>query len=455
MLYYSLLGLMVLVLVILVYSYLYYRNFIFHIDYKAEEFVLQKGVFSTENVALPFDKIQQVYLKRSLLQRIIGVYSVVVDTAGSKEDEVQIDAVSEADANQLSAILIKAKKEGVSVTEEASYEVQQESDELWIHELDIPTLLKIGISTNYARGLAIVFAFFTTIYNELNSLFRDRTEELDSYYQEIQIPESSVTLFLIILVILLLVSIVITVLEVFIKYFGLKLTQTPRSLELEMGLKTNTKVSLQPRRVQLMQVVTNPVQKRFNLYEARIALASSENALQKKKTKIPGLNELTVEKVKQFLFGSGSSSFESIFRPHRFMLLRRFMRIFIPVLISIIIPVLWEEVSFLIWLIFAVVISGIGTLYQFYLHRSLRLIFTDEFLLKKSGVWNKTVSIFEIYKIQGISVKQPIWYRRRNIVNLYFHSAGGDISFRGVDKDVVPFINYILYKAEISKKNWM
>jgi putative membrane protein len=106
-----------------------------------------------------------------------------------------------------------------------------------------------------------------------------------------------------------------------------------------MGLKTNTRVSLQPRRVQLMQVVTNPVQKAFNLYEARIALASSENVLQKKKIKIPGLGKDTLSKVKTFLYGEMESSFEQIIRPHRLMLLRRIFIVFIPLTISFLI--LW------------------------------------------------------------------------------------------------------------------
>src|SRR5690606_21016987 len=140
-----------------------------------------------------------------------------------------------------------------------------------------------------------------------------------TYYEAVPEIENSVGFFVILLILLLLVSIVITMIEVYVKYFGLKLTQTRDNLELEMGLKTNTKVSLQPRRVQLMQIVTNPVQQWMNLYEARIALASSENALQKKKIKIPGLGTEELLKVQSFLYGNIGGSFREVFRPHRIM----------------------------------------------------------------------------------------------------------------------------------------
>jgi putative membrane protein len=246
---------------------MYYRRFLFHIDYSKEEFVLQKGVFSTEDIAISFDKIQQVYLKRSLVQRLINVYSVIIETAGSKEDEVSIKAVSREDARLLTDILMKAKKEAVEIADEPGDEVRPEvakpQTKLWTHKLDVLTLLKIGISSNYGRGFALVLAFFATIYNELNSFFRDYEEEFSEYYEQVPDFTQSLSLMVILFMFLLIISILITVLEVFIKYFGLKLVQTRESLDLEMGLKTNTRVSLQPRRVQLMQVVTNPVQKGF------------------------------------------------------------------------------------------------------------------------------------------------------------------------------------------------
>ena len=90
----------------LIYSFFYYKKFKFHIDYEQKEFVLQKGVFSTEFINIPFDKIQQVYFKRSIVQRIINVYEVAIDTAGSSQKEVTIKALSKEKADALRSILM-------------------------------------------------------------------------------------------------------------------------------------------------------------------------------------------------------------------------------------------------------------------------------------------------------------------------------------------------------------
>jgi putative membrane protein len=456
---YVILGLVALAFVTLGYSWFYYRRFLFHIDYTREEFVLQKGVFSTEDIAISFDKIQQVYLKRSLVQRVINVYSVVIETAGSKEDEVSIKAVSRENARLLTDILMKAKKEAEETADEPDEEERPEiakpQAKLWTHKLDVLTLLKIGISSNYGRGFALVLAFFATIYNELNSFFRDYEEEFSEYYEQVPDFTQSVSLMIILFVILLIISILITVLEVFLKYFGLKLVQTRESLDLEMGLKTNTRVSLQPRRVQLMQVVTNPVQKAFNLYESRIALASSENVLQKKKIKIPGLGKDTVSKVKTFLYGEMESSFEQIIRPHRLMLLRRIFIVFIPLAISYLILWWYPYTTGQFWALMAALYLILALPYQFLRFKSLKLIFTDDFLIKKQGVWTSREEVFEAFKMQAVTVKQPFWYKRRNLYNLVFHTAGGDVTFKAVNREVLPYINYLLYKVESSGRKWM
>ncbi len=452
-LFYVLLGIIVLAAVALGYSILYYRNFLFHIDYQKEEFVLQKGVISTQNITIPFDKIQQVYFKRSILERIINTYRVVIDTAGSKEDEVSITAITKEDADLLASILTRVKQEKTALEPE---EKEVPPTRLWTHKLNVLTLFKIGISTNYLRGLGLVAAFFATIYNEFYRFFQDDYgEEFGEYYDMIPSASATVGFFIALFFFLLFVSIVITILEVFIKYYGLTLTQTSENLELEMGLKTNTKVALQPRRVQLVQTITNPVQKYFNLYETRIALASSEDIIGKKKIKIPGLGREEVLKVKDFLYGEQQPDLQGKFKSHMLILFRRFFISLTPVVISYLI-LLWQPyLELYIYYTLVIVYLVIAIIYQILKYRSLKLVITSNFLKKYQGVWNKSEEQVEIFKMQALTVKQPLWYKKRGLYNLEFHTAGGDISFKAVNNKIFPWLNYILYKIESSSKRWM
>lgn len=457
---YAAISLVLLGILSLIYSYFYYLKFIFYIDYDREEFVLQKGIFSTENIAVPFDRIQQVYFKRSILQRIIKIYSLVIDTAGSNLKEVEIKAVSEEDANNLSKILLNAKAEKTDgkVIEGNSTETKENDEVFWTHKVGIGTLFKIGISTNYLRGLSLVFAFVMTIYNRINTYFKDQIEDVEVYFTQFSGLLQSIGYLVIFFVLLLVLSVFITIIEVFIKYYGLKIQQNKNKIEVEMGLKTNTKVSLQPRRLQLMRIKTNPVQLRFNLYEAQISLSSSEDKLQKNKIKIPGLGKEIVEKIKSFLYPKGSkSNFRSTFKPDKLLLFRKISLGMLPVLIFLGFWYFLDFINLQLWavVLFSCLYIVVALILQILSFKARKLIISEEFLQKKTGFWNKTEETLELFKIQSISVKQPIWYRRKNLVNVVFHTAGGDLRFYAVNIDIIEYVNYILYKAESSTKDWM
>jgi len=452
---YIVMGLIVVFVLVLIYSYLYFRKFLFHVDYKNQEFVLEEGVFNSENIAIPFDKIQQVYIKRNILQRLLNVNSFVVETAGSKQEEISIKAISNEKANQLLAILIEVKEkysEEVSGSEDAG---DISKDQFWTHKLSFLTLLKIGISTNYLRGLVLIVAFFTTILNEVRTVSDEHSETIKKYLSELPGPMESVSIFIFIAIVVLMLSVLITVAEVFIKYFNLKLTQTKDSLELEMGLNTNTKISLQPRRVQLLQVITNPVQKWMNLYQVRISLANSEDELQKSKIKIPGLDKTTVSKVISFLYTEKTSDVRKIFSPDKILLVRGLIIVMVPAIISYFAVLYVDAISFTGWFFMFVLYTIIAVVWQILMFKSLKLILSDDFVYIKSGVWNKTEKRFEMYKAQSISIFQPLWYQKKNLVNIIFHTAGGDISFRAVSKNILPYINYMLYKIESDSRSWM
>ena len=247
----------------------------------------------------------------------------------------------------------------------------------------------------------------------------------------------------------------ISCVEIFIKYFDLKLTQTNESLELEMGLKTNTKVSLKPRRVQLMRVITNPIQKRLNLSEAQVALASSQDDLNKSKISIPGLERKHVEQVKRFLF-SHQMRPGRIFKPAFILYIRLLIIAGLPLVLtaivaSILVPNYMVEILSILFIIFGMLIIP----YQYYWYKALSLEITPEFVIMRKGVWNQKTEIIELFKLQSVTVSQPIWYKKRNLYNYTFHTAGGDISFPVTTHQLQRYINYALFRVEVAQKPWM
>lgn len=448
-------ALVLILLLSLGYSIMYFLNFRFHVDEVNEEFVLQKGVFSTDIINVPFKKIQQVNFKRNILQRIIGVYSVVVETAGSQEKEVEIKALDYKKANSLAEkLMAHAEEEKKEVNEEEDLkntEAETRSKALpeWEHKVNLYTLLKLGLTSNYLRGVGIIIAFYFTLREQF--MFN---EELSTQLQEPQVFWDQGKYMLIIF--LLLVGMIITVGETVIKFYGLHLQKFRDTLQVEMGLRNNTRVNLRASRIQLLQVLTNPIQQKMNLYEVKISLASSENDLEKSQIKVVGLPPRVVSQVKKYFYKTSTEENYFIL-PSKFLLWKKISRAMIPLIFIAGLLFLFTEFLTVSWFVaFSVAYILLITLYNYFYYRRLRLGISEDFLIKHSGVWLKKKEYLEMFRLQAVSVTQPIWYRRRGIVNLILHSAGGDISFPMVKKEKVqPLVDLLLYKIESTEKHWM
>ena len=450
-------GLVVVLLLSLGYSILYYLNFKFHIDEKNEEFVLQKGVFSTDIINIPFQKIQQVNFRRNILQRVIGVYSVVVETAGSQDKEVEIKALSQDTANALGdRLMAYAEEEKEKVFEQEHVEPRQGEQEqkakafpVWEHKVSLLTLVKLGLTSNYLRGVGIIIAFYFTLREQFQF-----NEELSAQLQEPERFWAQGKYMLI--VFLLIVGMIFTVGETVVKYFGLHLQKFKDTLQVEMGLRNNTKVNIRASRIQVLQVLTNPIQKKMDLYQVKISLASSEDDLEKSQIKAVGLPPAVVEQVKDYFFGTSVKEDFTIL-PSKYLLWRKISRAMIPLIIISAILYFYAEVLTINWFLpIGVLYITVMSVYNYLYFKKLKLGVSEDFLVKHSGVWVRKVEYLEIFRLQAISISQPIWYKKRGIINLTFHSAGGDVSFPMLKREQLqPLFDYMLFKIESTGKPWM
>lgn len=451
--FFSIVGLFIILILTLVYSVFSYLRFQFYINEKQGEFILEKGVFSSEVVSIPFHKIQQVNFKRNLLQRVLGIYSVAIDTAGSKEKEVEIKALSRSQAEKLGETLMELATYNKGVADEDIEEISlphkpKDNGVLWEYKLNVTTLLKLGLTSNYFRGLAILLTFYFSLKEQFQ--FSGESDLLTEY----PLREMLSTGFLILL--LLLLGIFLTIGESFIKYYNLSLKRFPQGLQVEMGLRENTRVTVKAERIQLLQVLTNPLQRRLDLHKIKISLASSQDDLKRDRITIPGLPMKVVDKVREYLYENGVP--ESLeMRPHRLLLARQIYIGMLPILFGGIAYAMSSFSLGLEWEIFIIALYLLAMIsFQIFYFRSLKLVLSENFLVKSSGVWILKKQILETFKLQAVTVSQPIWYKRRGIVNMTFHTAGGVVVYSFLDEaQARTLMNYLLYRIEATDKKWM
>lgn len=436
-------------------TYLRYLNFTFYLDEEKEEFIISEGIFNKTRTVVRLDRIQQVNITQSLLQRIIGVYALEIDTAGSNKEEGSIKAVSHELALALKARLLHNEGRKMAVDESDEMSVAAASTEHPFMEISFVSLLKVGITSNYIRSLWLLLVFFGTVYDSVQHLVQSNAfdqQKIDSYIDErLAITSISIVVFFLIFVIF-----VINVVRIIVRYFGFKIKRQSGSLLLSFGLINTRSTIIKPEKVQITTVTRNYFQKKMNILEMRIRQATGGGKEERKQAiEIPGCNEAERDAILTLLFQTV---------PEKGVMLKpNFRKLVFSIFLLIVLPLgglmafasgaaqQLYEYSYLVpvYVVFTLLVLWFG-------FRNYRLYINDRFIIKQSGAWDISNDIIEPGKIQAITTSQLFWHKAADIGYLTLHTAGGNLSFQlGNFTKIKQYVNLWLYEMEASDSNWM
>jgi membrane protein YdbS with pleckstrin-like domain len=101
--------LILVIVCILTYVYqVFYMKYYFY-DMQGKNLVIAKGVFSRNEITLPINRIQDVYVDQDILDRIFGLYDVHVSSATMASGFLShIDGVNKENSEKLKELLLQA-----------------------------------------------------------------------------------------------------------------------------------------------------------------------------------------------------------------------------------------------------------------------------------------------------------------------------------------------------------
>jgi putative membrane protein len=451
---YVFLALLAIFVSIAVFAYLRYLNFTFFLDADKKEFIINEGVFHKSNLTIQLNKIQQVNINQSLLQQMIGVYSLDIDTAGSEKKEAKIKAIDHETAIILKQRLLSLHPVSAQTETEATAQLDQKP----LFRLSNLTILKVGITSNYGASVGLLIGFLFGLFQ----LFRDFSSFMDieeeRYLNAFQIGSTIVTAG-VLLAVAIVTILCINIVRTFLRYFDFNIVKQSLSLTINSGLLTKKNTLITPNKVQIAVYSQNYFQKKLDLINIKIKQASfgSSDKVEHKKSdiEIPGSNELEKNEILKLLFNDVPVQGEELIPNFRFL--------FLQVMIWIVFPLV------LFWSVGSIFINPYDYLFNTILpyvlllsvlltfeYRHHRLYVHQNFIIKKSGIWDIEHQIIEPYKIQAITANQYFWHKKINIGHLTIHTAAGIIHFKyGKYDQIQRLANNWIYGVETSKKYWM
>lgn len=452
--FYIILAILAVFLITVVIAYLKFINFTFYIDDENDEFIINEGVINKSITTIQLNKIQQVNINQSFFQRLVNVYAVDVDTAGSDNKEGNIKAVSHAIALTLKARLLENSKKAVVIDAETESTAEESQKQSFL-KINILSLIKVGITSNYVKSIGLILTFFFTILENLKNIGKDNLineEAIDGFVAN----NSAVYSILVFILLLFSVVFIINIVRTLVKYFNYTITKQNGSLLLSYGLISTKSTIVKPEKVQIVTITRNFFQKKLNVLEVKIKQAvRDENQHSKSQIEIPGCNEIEKDEILQLIFKQLPQKGEMIKPNFRKLVFSIFLIIVLPVIGFFLFgmnihPNLLDYSSFVIvYVLFFLTILVFG-------FRNYRLFVNEDTIIKKSGAWDIDHEIIKIDKIQAVSTSQLFWHKGLNIGTLTVHTAAGNVTFQLGNYAVINnYVNNWLYKIETSNSNWM
>lgn len=473
----------ILGLIFLVYSILQYRKFYFYVS--GDNFIIEKGVLSQEKINVPFSRIQTVNTRQNILQRLLNLVGLKVDTAGSIAQEIHIPALSKSYAQELRNFLMQKRyehQEGEADNEapneaanEAANEATNEAtsntgkeagSRKWAEveasgrhrkpllQLSVSDLFRVGFTQNHLRSGLILFA----VVNGYIWQFEDYLiKPFEPYLEET--AQSILTTWVLLLPFaigaFLVISVLTSLVSTILQYYGFKFFLTEEGLEIESGLFNRNSYNVPFEKIQYFRWESNPLRHFIGYRTLKVKQAGSQAVNERKLIGVPGLKARSLLRVIQKQYPDRKGSVYSYFRPHRLMFTQ--LAFWFGLLPITALGLLFYFQNLELWFYLPLPFLLAMVLFLSYRYwQSVNLRINARYIeIRKGFVFPKRI-IIPNYKLQNLSQTQSFLQAYRGLKTFHLHTAAGSLRLSHLPAEAVDELHdYLAFCIESSNAKWM
>ncbi len=433
---------------VVVFSYLQWKNFFFYIA--DDKFVIKQGVLRKEESLIPLERIQTVHIKRNIVQQILNLAALQLDTAGSSKEEAQIPALHYGYATELKSLLLAMKEETPAATEEQTEtQTPKESTGTVLMQLGVADLLKVGLTENHLRSALILLGVFFGYISQYSEFLG---------YDEDSIYKTAFQFVLVILPIFIisftLVSVLWSMWRTFLRYFNLTVELKQSGLSVHAGLLKKEENFVPVNKIQYIKWQSNPLRKFIGYQSLAIYQAASAEVDRKKTVKVPGCKADQRHAVTNAFYPEYNPEVAfSHIAPDGFWRSRLILFSMLPMLVVAAVAILAKRPELL------AVLPIYAALAVFFIRKYVahfQALLSDDLLVINRGYIFPEQVLLKLYKVQNVEIVQSIFQKRRGLLSLKIYTASGSLSLPFIpEADGFAIANKLLFEVERSEKSWM
>lgn len=420
---YYLLGMLAVLLMVRIHYIIQHFRFRFYIE--AGELIILSGVLTRKKTSIPLNRIQSVHLSQSYLHRLTNTCGLKLETAGSDETELKIDAIRKERALELQAIL--HQKEDASVDSVVAHPPAL----IGIRPVD---LLKLALSENHIKTLLLILTFILARIDDMQNFVDVELEDVEQQVDQVRL---TTRLILSMIGFGLVLTLIVSFVRTILRYHDWQLRLTEKGFQLNWGFFQTQQKMVLHRNVQLISWESNFLRSLLGIRTLRLFTAG-ENILQDAHwIRVPVLQKANLHELTRSYQAVWPSEYSQAHSVDASYAWRSTMLVVLPVSL-----VLSTALFFLKPLLLFVPILFLAYFTVTYLirQRRFRFWFDQHTLQIRKGIWGTEELLLQFEKVQQVEVSTSPFLRSRKLATLVFHASGDVVSIPYIPVEQAQFI---------------
>jgi|GEM_PF-3029176 len=367
------------------------------------EFFVASGILSRQRRSIPIERIQNVAITQSFLQRLFRIAKITIETAGGTGTEGTLEFVSMKDAKEIRSYILQHKYSSSTIQDE---ENEQEIKENILHSLSVKETWLVGCFQFSPTFFIFVFLAFQYLYTLFpDSVISITKNQIEQKFLSQTSPFAVALAIAGVFVASVLASWILGLFTSFNKYYNFKATKVNDTIVIQSGLLVRINTTIPLRRIQAMSISTNPLLKLFGYSTINIFTAGIRESQQLSSTLIPLIKDDEVKIISDLLLGFQSE------KPREKVANSTFYRYLsqgstMVILPSILLSIFYSQL-FLLGVLFGLTFIGI----MFLSVRKRKFDVNQTYIAIQRGFYSTIVTIIPLRKVQTVEYRQSIFLK--------------------------------------------
>ncbi|MED0688104.1 PH domain-containing protein [Anoxybacillus ayderensis] len=226
-------------------GYMSWQRFTYRLQ--ENDMYIERGIFVKKKRYIPFERIQGISYSSGVLQRLVGVVQVHIETAGRQMDEPEVilSAVSIEEAKQIERAVHHQKRENICIG------IEDKTDAIFT--LRFRDALFLSTTSGGAFGVIAAIGAFLSDFNDFIPF-----ERLNIFFHADDTASTLVLLFIV-----LMIAYALSVIGHLFRYMNFTVVKQNKTITITTGLLQKKSISTSIERVQAIGVKESPIRHLF------------------------------------------------------------------------------------------------------------------------------------------------------------------------------------------------